>query len=118
MQALNLTARIKSIYFSTQLIFSSHSSMVVKGLKSLLSLFIMRLLTSSSSPILSVKAPVMNCFRKMVCQHFFFVFKICNGAGYLQNAVVGAGRQPQFVHGILYQFIAGFVQLHIFANQR
>jgi len=57
----------------------------------------------------SVRAPVQNAvaysFADMGGGQFMSAGKVGNGTRYPENAVVGAGRQAQLVHGAVQQLL-------------
>ena len=61
----------------------------------------------SPPPSLSVKASVLYCFREMFGSDALADGQIGDRATYLQNPLIGPGRQMKTVHGGLKQFFSG-----------
>src|SRR3712207_740956 len=57
-------------------------------------------LHESPCPIFAVEIPIADSFCQMGGEYLFRSFQVGNGAGYLQDAVVSAGRKVEPVHGV------------------
>lgn len=73
-------------------------------------------LSSSLRPVATVKVSVAYGLGNMVAMYAFRTFKVGNGAGNLQDAAVGAGRELQTLHGQAQEFAALGVQNAVFAQ--
>ncbi len=63
---------------------------------------------TSRPPALPVEAPVLDSFCQMFGRDGLALVQISDGAGHFQDAVVGACRQAQPLHGVPEQFLTGF----------
>ncbi len=57
------------------------------------------MLNSSFRPVASVQIPVSDGFSDMHGLYFFTSSEVSDGAGYLQDAAVGAGGELETLHG-------------------
>lgn len=61
-------------------------------------------------PQIPIQRPILNRLHHMLRLDGLLRRKIRNRPGYLQNPIIRAGREVQFLHGMPQQFLTGGVE--------
>ena len=75
------------------------------------------LVSTLTSPVVPIKTPIINGLSQMPRLDVFAVVEVGDGARDFKDAVVGARRQPQTVHGVFQQGTTRLVELAIFLDE-